>query len=71
MERSPRRRYSATSAAAHKLAHIVYRMITLQQQYHARFFNSRCFDSKNASQKKLRAQAKEMGSQVLPAKAVR
>lgn len=53
-------------AAAHKLAWIVYHMITKQQEYDATVFQDQERRTQDRKRMKLNAQAKEFGLQLVP-----
>ena len=57
----------AMTAAAHKLARIVYYMVTTQQEYDASVFQEQERRTQERKRAKLYAQAKELGLQVVPA----
>ena len=56
----------AMTAAAHKLARIVYHMITKQQEYDATVFQDLERRTQDRKRAKLHAQAKELGFQLVP-----
>jgi transposase len=60
----------AITAVAHKLARIVYHMVTRQQEYDATIFQEQERRAQDRKRKKLCAQAREMGLQVVLAEAV-
>jgi transposase len=60
----------AMTAAAHKLARIVYHMITTQQEYDATIFQHQERRTQDRKRAKLYAQAKELRLQLIPAEAV-
>ena len=60
----------ALTAAAHKLARIVYHMVTTQQQYDTTVFQDQERSSQDRKRVRLIAQAKEMGFQLVPAGSV-
>jgi transposase len=57
----------AMTAAAHKLARIVFHMVTNQQQYDATVFQEQERRTEDRKRAKLYAQAKELGLQLVPA----
>jgi transposase len=56
----------AITAVAHKLARILYHMITLQQEYDETIFQRQEYQIQERKRKRLCAQARELGLQVLP-----
>jgi transposase len=56
----------AMTAAAHKLARIVYHMVTNQREYDATVFQEQERRTQNRKRAKLYAQAKELGFQLVP-----
>jgi hypothetical protein len=60
----------AMTAAAHKLARIVYHMITTQQEYDATIFQDQERRTQDRRRAKLYAQAKELGLQLVPVESV-
>jgi hypothetical protein len=56
----------AMTAAAHKLARIVYHMVTKQQEYDASVFQEHERRNQDRKRAKLYAQAKELGLQLVP-----
>jgi transposase len=56
----------AMTAAAHKLARIVYHMVTKQQEYDATVFQEQERRTQDRKRAKLDAQAKELGLQLVP-----
>ena len=60
----------AMTAAAHKLARIVYPMVTNTQEYDAMVFQDQERKTKDRKRAKLLAQAKELGFQLVPVEAV-
>jgi transposase len=56
----------AMTAAAHKLARIVYHMVTTQQEYDATTFQEQERRTQDRKRAKLRAQARELGLQLVP-----
>lgn len=60
----------AVTAVAHKLARIAYHMITLQQAYDQTMFQRQELQIQERRRKRLCAQAREMGFQVVPLGAV-
>lgn len=56
----------AMTAAAHKLARIVYHMVTNQQEYDATVFQEQERRTQDRKRAKLHAQAKELGLQLVP-----
>jgi transposase len=57
----------AITAAAHKLARIVYHLLTTRQAYDESVFAQHEHTSRTRTEARLRAQAKELGLQLLPA----
>jgi hypothetical protein len=57
----------AITAAAHKLARIVYHLLTTRQPYDESVFAKHEQVSRVRAEARLRAQAKELGLQLLPA----
>ena len=60
----------AMTAAAHKLARIVYHMVTEQQEYDATVFQEQERRTQDRKRAKLQAQAKELGFQLVRVQAV-
>jgi transposase len=60
----------AITAVAHKLARILYHMITRQQEYDTTVFQEQEHRLLDRKRKRLYAQAREMGLQVVPAQSV-
>jgi hypothetical protein len=60
----------AMTAAAHKLARIVYHMITTKQEYDATIFQDQERRTQDRRRAKLYAQAKELGLQLVPVESV-
>jgi hypothetical protein len=60
----------AMTAAAHKLARIVYHMVTKQQEYDTTVFQDQERRTQDRKRAKLYAQAKELGLQLLPVESV-
>jgi transposase len=60
----------AMTAAAHKLARIVYHMITLRQEYDVTVFQDQERRTQDRKKTRLRAQAKELGFQLVPIESV-
>ena len=60
----------AMTAAAHKLARIVYHMVIRQQEYDATVFQEQERRTQDRKRAKLHAQAKELGLQLVPVQAV-
>lgn len=60
----------AITAVAHKLARIVYHMITRQQEYDASLFNEQERRTAERKRLKLSAQARELGLRLVPAEVV-
>jgi hypothetical protein len=56
----------AITAAAHKLARIVYHLLTTRQPYDESVFARHEQASRARTEARLRAQAKELGLQLLP-----
>jgi len=56
----------AMTAAAHKLARIVYHMVTNEQEYDATVFQQQERRTQDRKRAKLHAQAKELGLQLVP-----
>jgi transposase len=56
----------AITATAHKLARIVYHLLTTRQQYDESIFAKHEQSSRARTEARLRAQAKELGLQLLP-----
>jgi hypothetical protein len=56
----------AMTAAAHKLARIVYHMLTKQQEYDATIFQEQERRTQDRKRAKLHTQAKELGFQLVP-----
>lgn len=57
---------SAITAVAHKLARIVYHLITTQQEYSATVFEEQERRTRDRKRKRLSVQAKEMGFRLVP-----
>jgi transposase len=60
----------AMTAAAHKLARIVYHMVTKQQEYDTTVFQDQERRTQERKRAKLHAQAKELGLQLVPVESV-
>ena len=60
----------AITAVAHKLARIVYHMITRQQEYDTTIFQEQERRLQDRKRNRLRAQARELGFQLVPVEAV-
>jgi hypothetical protein len=60
----------AITAAAHKLARIVYHLLTMQQPYDESIFIQQEMRFRKRTEARLRAQARELGFQLLPVEAV-
>jgi len=60
----------AMTAAAHKLARIVYHMLTNQQEYDVTVFQEQERRTEDRKRTKLHALAKELGLQLVPVPAV-
>jgi transposase len=60
----------AITALAHKLARIIYHMITRQQEYDVTVFQDHERRAQDRKRRRLQALAKELGLQVLPAEVV-
>lgn len=60
----------AMTAAAHKLARIVYHMITLRQEYDVTVFQDQERRTQDRKKAKLQMQAKALGFQLVPVKSV-
>lgn len=60
----------AMTAAAHKLARIVYHMVTKQQEYDATVFQDQERRTQDRKRAKLHAQAKALGLQLVPVESV-
>ena len=60
----------AMTAAAHKLARIVYHMVTKQQEYDTTIFQDQERRTQDRKRAKLYAQAKELGLQLVPVESV-
>jgi transposase len=60
----------AMTAAAHKLARIVYHMITLRQEYDVSVFQDQERRTQDRKKAKLRAQAKDLGFRLVPVDSV-
>ena len=60
----------AMTAAAHKLARIVYYMVTTQREYDASVFQEQERRTQDRKRAKLYAQARELGFQLLPVESV-
>jgi hypothetical protein len=58
---------SAITAVAHKLARILYHMITTQQAYDVTVFQEQERRTQDRKRAKLYAQAKQLGLQLVPA----
>jgi transposase len=61
---------SAITAVAHKLARIVYRLITKQQEYNIRVFEEQERRTQDRKRRRLHAQAKELGFCLVPVESV-
>jgi len=55
----------ALTAAAHKLARIVYHMVTTRQEFDATVFESLEHSAQHRKQVRLRAQARELGFELV------
>jgi hypothetical protein len=60
----------AMTAAAHKLARIMYHMVTTQQEYDATVFQEQERRTQDRKRARLHAQAKELGLQLVPVEIV-
>jgi transposase len=60
----------AMTAAAHKLARIVYYMVTTQREYDATVFQEQERRTHDRKRARLYAQARELGLQLVPAEVV-
>jgi transposase len=60
----------AMTAAAHKLARIMYHMVTTQQEYDATVFQEQERRTQDRKRARLHAQAKELGLQLVPVEVV-
>jgi hypothetical protein len=60
----------AITAVAHKLARIIYHMITRQQEYNTTIFEEQERRVQDRKRKKLLAQAREMGFPLVPVEPV-
>jgi transposase len=60
----------AMTAAAHKLARIVYHMVTTQQEYDASVFQAQEQRTQDRKRAKLLSQAKAVGFQLVPVESV-
>jgi transposase len=60
----------AMTAAAHKLARIVYLMITTRQEYDATVYQAQERRTQDRTKARLHTQAKELGFQLVPAEPV-
>lgn len=60
----------ALTAAAHKLARIVYHMVTKQQEYDSTVFQEQERKTQDRKRARLHAQAKELGLQLVPVQSV-
>ena len=60
----------AMTAAAHKLARIIYHMVTTQQEYDATVFQEQERRTQDRRRTRLHAQAKELGLRLVPAEIV-
>jgi hypothetical protein len=60
----------AMTAAAHKLARIVYHMVTNKAEYDATAFQDQEIKTQDRKRAKLLAQAKQLGFQLVPVEAV-
>jgi transposase len=60
----------AMTATAHKLARIIYHMVTTQQQYDASIFQKQEERRRHQKSAKLHVQARELGFQLVPINAV-
>ena len=60
----------AMTAVAHKLARIVYHMITKQQEYDATVFQDQERRTQDRKRAKLHGLAKELGLQLVPVQSV-
>jgi transposase len=56
----------AMTATAHRLARIIYHMLTTQQQYDATLFQKQEEQSRHQKSVRLHAQARELGFQLVP-----
>ena len=56
----------AMTATAHKLARIIYHMVTTQQQYDSTIFQKQEERRRHQKSAKLHAQARELGFQLVP-----
>ncbi len=60
----------AMTAVAHKLARIVYHMVTTQQEYDTTVFQEQERRTQDRKRAKLQSQAKAMGFQLVPVESV-
>jgi transposase len=56
----------AVTAAAHKLARIIFHMLSTRQEYHATIFSKHELQHRHRKEMRLRHQARELGLNVVP-----